>query len=169
MPLKNEGYCYFLHGMFYFLLLRATNALPRCALFFGFDHAKSLQGRSLTAFSAGKSQYVSTDERKAVEISLWGGFNVSVESTGQVQQGFEKKRRGCICTPLVGILHPLNHFYDPPFCERHRWGHETSALPLSFRICYTSLVGLAHYSTRGGEWRGCIAANLAFLYGVGCL
>ena len=24
-------------------------------------------------------------------------------------QGLEKKRRGCICTPSIGILHPLNN------------------------------------------------------------
>ncbi len=28
-----------------------------------------------------------------------------------------------------------------------------------FQNCYTYSVGLAHYRTRGGEWRGCIAAT----------
>ena len=50
------------------------------------------------------------------------------------------------------------HDYKPPFCERHRLGYET-ALPLMFQNCYTKFVGLAHYRTRGGEWRGCIAAT----------
>ena len=50
------------------------------------------------------------------------------------------------------------HGYKPPFCERHQLGHET-VLPLMFQNCYTYLVELAHYRTRGGEWRGCIAAT----------
>ena len=28
-----------------------------------------------------------------------------------------------------------------------------------FQNCYTQHIGLAHYRTRGDEWRGCIAAT----------
>ena len=30
------------------------------------------------------------------------------------------------------LIHNLRHFYNPPFCERHRWGYETFHLLSAF-------------------------------------
>ena len=55
------------------------------------------------------------------------------------------------------------HKYKPPFCERHRWGYETLSLLFAFQFYSPSdkisFIKPTHYRTRGGEWRGCIAAT----------
>ena len=61
----------------------------------------------------------------------------------------------------------VTYRYVPPFCERHRYGMKRF-FRSCVRFCYTGSVELAYYRTRGGEWRGCIAATPASLYGVGC-
>ena len=63
------------------------------------------------------------------------------------------------------MLHKLSklHKYKPPFCERHRWGYETLSLLFAFQFYSPSdkisFIKPTHYRTRGGEWRGCIAAT----------
>lgn len=56
-----------------------------------------------------------------------------------------------------------HHKYKPPFCERHRWGYETLSLLFAFQFYSPSdkisFIKPTHYRTRGGEWRGCIAAT----------
>ena len=50
------------------------------------------------------------------------------------------------------------HVYNPPFCERHQWGHEKDAFANFF--CYNVVEGnTVNYRNRGGEWWGCIAAT----------
>lgn len=59
-------------------------------------------------------------------------------------------------------------YINPPFCERHQCGYETTYY-LSFFIfpCYISFVKLTNYRTRGGEWRK-ITLYPAYIYVVGC-
>ena len=45
------------------------------------------------------------------------------------------------------------HFYNPPFCERHRRGYETRALSLVKIVCYT-VYGSVRYTTQAVEESG---------------
>lgn len=45
------------------------------------------------------------------------------------------------------------HFYNPPFCERHRRGYETRTLSLVKIVCYT-VYGRVRYTTQAVEVSG---------------
>ena len=54
------------------------------------------------------------------------------------------------------------HGYKLPFCERQQRGYETVGAFAVEKVCYNTTAETAHYRTRGGEWRGCIAATSHF-------
>ena len=53
----------------------------------------------------------------------------------------------------MGPLPPCSHFYNPPFCERHRRGYETQVLSPEIDVCYT-VHGSARYTTETVEVSG---------------
>ena len=48
------------------------------------------------------------------------------------------------CYQVWGRSTPCIHCYEPPFCERHRWGYETHE-PFRFLklVCYNLAVGFS--------------------------